>query len=95
MNVILEQYKLIRRGLLPDYHGQLAEQTIQTLSQHIPEAMHEKVAEEIRGARREVEKLVTRDEDRSRYGEETSYLAHLNRHLEHKKAYEENTPFTP
>jgi len=93
MNETLEQYRSSLYGLIPDYRGRFSEQVIETLSKYVPTNEQEKVNEKIRHLRQKVNNNINYDEQTPRY--ELSYRDRVKRHLEHKKAYEADTPFTP
>ena len=93
MNQTLEQYRSSLHGLIPDYRSRFSEKVIDTLSQYVPENQQTKVVEAIRFHRQGMREAVDADENRDRY--ELTYLERLTRHMERKKAYEENTLVTP
>ena len=93
MNATFEQYRSSLYGLIPDYRGKFSEQVIETLSKYVPPEERDEVNEGIRRLRQKIDNTISHDWQTPRY--ELSYRDRVKRHLEHKKAYEENTPFTP
>ena len=93
MNQTPEQYRSSLYGLIPDYRGRFSEQVIAILSRYVPTDEQNKVVEEIRRLRQTVDRDIDYDEQTPR--SELSYRDKVKRHLEHRKAYETDTPFTP
>ena len=93
MNATFEQYRSSLYGLIPDYRGRFSEQVIETLSKYVPPEEQGEVNESIRRLRHKMDNNINYDKQTPRY--ELTYLERLKRHMNRKKAYDENTPFTP
>jgi len=85
MNQTYEQYLSSRQGLILDYHDKFSDRVVDTLSQYVPEEERDIVNAAIRSHRKQMHKLMMKDEERSRYP--LRYLDLMNNSFKRKEEH--------